>query len=59
MREPNEIAADIRALDYWDYNLIFELCEAAGMLEEWKAVGPYEFEDVIFAAAEKLGVEIL
>ena len=59
MREAYEIAADIRNLDYWDYDLNAELCEAADMLDEWNAASPEKSEAVVFAAAEKLGVEIL
>lgn len=61
MREPMEIAADIRNLEFWDYDLCTELCEAAGLEEEWEKASTEEdgnFEQVIERAAEKLGVEI-
>lgn len=65
MRNAIEIAADIRKSYVWDY----ELCKAADMEEEWEAAsaGDYDwndsnrgpsFEEVVEAAAEKLGVEI-
>ena len=69
MRSAIEIAADIRKSDVWDYELCTELCKAADMEEEWEATsasdydwnypdrGP-SFEEVVEAAAEKLGVEI-
>jgi len=59
MREAYKIAADIRNQDTWDKDLCAELCEAADMAAEWEAASPEESEDVLFAAAEKLGVEIL
>lgn len=58
MRNANEIAAEIRAHDYWDEDLIKELVEAADMEEEYDAADGDSFEAVVFAAAEKLGVEI-
>lgn len=69
MRNAIEIAADIRKSDVWDYELCTELCKAAGMEKEWEAAsaGDYDwnspnhgpsFEEVVEAAAEKLGVEI-
>ena len=73
MRNAIEIAADIRKSDVWDYELCTELCtelcKAADMEEEWEAAstGDYDwndpnrgpsFEEVVEAAAEKLGVEI-
>ena len=36
MRSANEIAKEIREMDTWDMELLKELCEAAGMLDEWK-----------------------
>ena len=58
MRNANEIAKEIRAMDTWDMELLKELCEAADMLEEWNAADGETFESVAFKAAEKLGVEI-
>ena len=69
MRNAIEIAADIRKSDVWDYELCTELCKADHMEEESEAAsasdydwndpdrGP-SFEEVVEAAAEKLGVEI-
>lgn len=65
MREAYDIAADIRAMDTWDEELCRELCEAADMLDEYEAADAWDdfegvtAESVVFAAAEKLGVEIL
>ena len=46
MRDPHEIAADIRQLDFWDYNLCAELCMAADMQDEWNEANPEEVEKV-------------
>lgn len=59
MRNANEIAKEIREMDTWDMELLEELCEAAGMLDEWDAADGETFEGVAFKAAEKLGVEIV
>ena len=58
MRNAIEIAADIRHSAEWDNDLGAELCEAAGMENEWNAADGETFESVVNAAAEKLGVEI-
>ena len=42
----------------YDADLCRELCEAAGMEAEWDAADGDNFEAVLEAAAEKLGVEI-
>lgn len=53
MRTAYEIAEEIRNSETWDNDLLTELCEAAGMSDEWNAADGETFE-----AAEKLGVEI-
>lgn len=58
MRNANEIAADIRNAAEWDNDLCAELCEAACMTAEWEAADADDFESVVNAAADKLGVEI-
>ncbi len=58
MRNAYEIAADIRNAAEWDNDLCAELCESAGMTAEWEAADGDTFEAVVYAAAEKLGVEI-
>lgn len=55
----NAIAEAIRNADTWDMDLLAELCEAADMTEEWETADGDTFESVAFAAAEKLGVEIV
>ena len=57
--EIEELARKIRESGEWIPELLEELCEHAGMLAEWQAADGSNFEDVAFAAAEKLGVEIL
>ena len=59
MRTANDIAKEIRAMDTWDMELLKELCEAAGMLDEWNAADGETFESVAYKAAAKLGVEIV
>ena len=55
----NDIAKEIRAMDTWDMELLKELCEAAGMLDEWYAADGETFESVAYRAAKKLDVEII
>lgn len=54
-----EVAEMIRKSDTWDFELLAELCELADMSDEWKEADGETFESVAFAAADKLGVEIL
>ena len=58
MKNAFEIAEKIRNADVYDPDLCRELCEAAGMEAEWDAADGDNFETVLGAAAEKLGVEI-
>lgn len=58
MRTAYEIAEEIRSSETWDNDLLAELCEAAGMTDEWNAADGETFEAVAYKAAEKLGVEI-
>lgn len=57
--EAEDIARAIRKSDTWDPDDCEELCRLAGMLDEWKAADGETFERVLFAAAEKLNVEIV
>ena len=54
-----EIAEMIRNSDTWHFELLAELCELADMSDEWKEADGETFESVAYAAAEKLGVEII
>ena len=54
----NEIATTLRSSGEWDFELISELCEIAGLEEEWNDSDEYTFEDVAYKAAEILGVDI-
>ena len=58
MRKAEEIAEKIRNMDTWDEDLCRELCEEAGMADEWDAADGETFESIIWRAAEKLGVEV-
>ena len=53
-----ELANAINASTEWDNELLAELCARADMTEEWNAADGETFESVVYAAAEKLGVEI-
>ncbi|RHO91244.1 hypothetical protein DW931_07200 [Clostridium sp. AM43-3BH] len=57
--EIEELARQIKKSDTWDMDQLAELCEAAGMAEEWKNADGDTFEQVALTAAEKLGVEII
>ena len=59
MTTAEKIAAELRARDTWDPDLCRELCEEAGMADEWDAADGDTFEAVVQKAAEKLGVEII
>ena len=59
MTKAVEVAEKIRSMDTWDAQLCAELCELAGMSEEWKDANGDTFERVLYSAAEKLGVEII
>lgn len=54
-----EIAEKIRNADTWDFDLLEELCELAGLSEEWAEADAEHFESVAYAAADKLNVEII
>lgn len=54
-----ELAEMIRNSDTWDMEALAELCELADMEEEWNEADGETFESVAYAAAEKLGVEII
>lgn len=59
MTREQELAQEIRENQEWDLDQLQELCELAGLAEEWAAADGETFEQVAFKAAEKLGVEIL
>ena len=54
----NEIATTLRSFGEWDFELLKELCEIAGLEEEWNNSDGETFEDVAYKAAEILGVDI-
>ena len=57
-KRANEIATALRSSGEWDFELIEELCEIAGLEEEWNNSDSENFEDVAYKAAEILGVDI-
>lgn len=57
----DRLALSIAIDEEWQYWKLIELCERAGMTEEWSTAwrnGESEYEKVAYAAAEKLGVSI-
>ena len=57
--EATKIAESLRSADAWDMDLARELCALAGMAESFDAADGETFESVIYAAADKLGVEVI
>ena len=53
-----EIAQELNNSQEWNDALLAELCELADMTAGWESADGESFEDVVYAAAEKLGVEI-
>lgn len=58
MTRAQEIAKELNASGEWIPELCQELCELADMSQEWEAADGEDFESVVYAAAEKLGVVI-
>ena len=54
----NEIAMALRSSGEWDFELIEELCEIAGLKEDLNNSDSENFEDVVYKAAEILDVDI-
>ena len=54
----NEIATTLRSSGEWNFELLKELFEIAGLEEEWDNSDCETFEDVVYKAAEILGVDI-
>ena len=54
----NEIATALRNSREWDFELLEELCEIAGLKEDWLNSDGETFESVSYKAAEILGVDI-
>ena len=54
----NEIATALRSSGEWDFELLEELCEVAGLEEEWLNSDGENFEAVAYKAAEILDVDI-
>lgn len=59
MARAAKLAESIRNADTWNPDDLAELCELAGMTDEWEAADGDTFESVAYAAAKKLGVEIV
>lgn len=59
MTRAAEIAEILRNDDTWNMEALAELCKLADMDEKWDSADGDTFESVAFAAADKLGVEII
>ena len=59
MTRAYEIAEELKNSGEWIPELCEELCELAGMSDEWKEADGESFESVLYKAAESLGVEIV
>lgn len=53
-----ELAKKIKDSDQWILEDCRNLCELAGLSEEWENADGDDFENILNLAAEKLGVEI-
>lgn len=53
-----EIAAEMRKSGEWQPELCKELCELAGLGEEWEQADGENFEAVVDEAANRFGVDI-
>ena len=56
--EAEILAEKIRNSTEWDAELLRELCDLAGLSQEWEEADGESFESVAYKAAEILGVEI-
>lgn len=57
-KRAKEIAQEIKKSQEWNNELLAELCKLADMTAEWETADGESFEQVVYAAAEKLGVDI-
>ena len=58
MNRAYEIAQELNNSNEWNAELLAELCELAGLSEEWSNADGETFESVAYKAADILGVEI-
>lgn len=59
MNRAFEVAEELRTSREWIPDLCEELCELAGLADEWKEADGESFEQVLFKAAEILNVKII
>ena len=57
--EIRDLAKKIRNSDEWDLDDIRDLCDAAGMLDEFDAADGETFEAVVYAAAKKQHIDVI
>lgn len=56
MRSAEEIAKELRDSEEWIAELCRELVEMVGF--DWETIEAEDVEDIIYEAAERLGVEV-
>ena len=54
-----ELGEEIRKIQWWDHDLCTELARRADLETEWDNSDDETFEQVLFSAAEILGIELL
>lgn len=59
MKRAYEVAEELRNSGEWIPELCEELCELAGLADEWEEADGESFEQVLYKAAEILNVEII
>jgi hypothetical protein len=58
MDRAKEIEKILNSQDTWDMDLLEEICELAGLSDEWKAADGESFESVAYKAASILNINI-
>ena len=53
-----EIEKILNSQDTWDMDLLEELCDMAGLSNEWKEAEGDNFENMAYKAAKILNIEI-
>ena len=59
MKRAYEVAEELRNSGEWIPEPCEELCELAGLADEWEEADGESFEAVLFKAAAALGVELV
>ena len=58
-RCPEELVEIINGnTNEWEFEACRDLCDWAGLLEEWDEAGGDEFEGIVYEAARRLGLQL-